>query len=113
MFVNVVVVVVRFSLNFIFIFRATSIETFAQQEPALETHLKNLSSGLSKFLERHTEIYEKDMQKIGELFAKLHNAAEVDSTTPGNREMANAMMKISASYNAIAQLYKTKVKRKN
>jgi hypothetical protein len=46
--------------------------------------LRNLSQGLSKYLERHTEIYERDIQRVGELFSKVHTAIQVDTTTPGN-----------------------------
>jgi hypothetical protein len=63
---------------------ATQIDAFAQQQPGLETHLKNLNHGFTKYLERHTEIYEHDMQRVGDLFTKLHVVVQVDLTTPGN-----------------------------
>lgn len=45
--------------------------------------MKNLSQGLSKYIERHTEVYERDIQRISELFSKVHLAVQVDTTTPG------------------------------
>jgi hypothetical protein len=70
---------------------ATQIETFAQQQPGLETHLKNLSQGFTKYLERHTEIYERDIQRIAELFSKLHTVVQVDTTTPGYFPIENLL----------------------
>lgn len=87
--------------------------------------MKNLSQVLSKYIERHTEVYERDIQRISEIFSKVHLAVQVDTTTPGkfffpfclktcfllgNRELSNSIHKTSGSYGAIAELYKTKVK---
>lgn len=36
-----------------------------------------------KYLERHTEVYERDIQRISELFSKVHLAVQVDTLTPG------------------------------
>ncbi len=65
------------------IFSATQIDAFAQQQPGLELHLKNLYQGFLKYLERHTEVYEHDIQRTGELFTKLHAIAETDTTSTG------------------------------
>ena len=64
-------------------FSTSQIDIFAQQQPGLETQFKNLSQGLSKYIERHTEVYERDIQRISELFSKVHLAVQVDTTTPG------------------------------
>jgi hypothetical protein len=45
--------------------------------------LRSLSHGFTKYLERHSEIYERDIQRVGELFTKLHLVAQVDAVTPG------------------------------
>ncbi|CAF1281027.1 unnamed protein product [Rotaria sordida] len=87
---------------------ASQIETFAQQQPGLEAQLKNLYQGFIKYLERHTEVYERDIQRISELFSRVHQAVQVDTTTPGNKELSNSISKISGSYGGIAELYKTK-----
>ncbi len=65
------------------IFSLSQIDTFAQQQPGLESQLKTLSQGLSKYIERHTEVYERDIQRISELYSKVHLAIQVDTTTPG------------------------------
>lgn len=107
------------------IFSISQIDTFAQQQPGLESQLKNLSQGLGKYIERHTEVYDRDIQRVSELFSKVHLAVQVDTTTPGkfeiykfliliicfsgNKELSNSIHKISGSYNGIADLYKTKV----
>ncbi|CAF0776928.1 unnamed protein product [Rotaria sp. Silwood1] len=87
---------------------ASQIETFAQQQPGLEIQLKNLYQGLSKYLERYTEVYERDIQRISELFSRVHQAVVVDTTTPGNKDLSNSISKISGSYSGVADLYKTK-----
>lgn len=87
---------------------AVQIDTFAQQQPALETHLKSLNHNFTKYLERHTEVYEKDLQRVGELFTKLQTVVETDRLTQGNDELADLMTKIGSSYHGIAELYKTK-----
>ncbi|CAF1327533.1 unnamed protein product [Rotaria sordida] len=84
------------------------IEAFAQQQPNLEIQIKNLTQGLVKYLERHTEIYERDIQRIGELFAKFQKVLQTDTTTFGNKELSDSTLKISTAYNSIAELYKTK-----
>ncbi|CAF2514305.1 unnamed protein product [Rotaria sp. Silwood2] len=85
------------------------IDAFTQQQPNLEMQLKNLTQGLVKYLERHTEIYERDIQRIGELFAKFQKVLQLDTTTFGsNKELSDSTWKISTSYNSIAELYKTK-----
>ncbi len=71
----------------IYIFSASQIDAFAQLQPGLETHLKNLNQGFTKYLERHTEVYEHDVQRLGELFTKLHLVVETDATTPGKIEI--------------------------
>ena len=68
---------------FCILFRATRIDEFARQQPGLEGHLRNLSQGLTKYLERYTEIYERDLQRLGELYAKFQTALQLDTTTPG------------------------------
>jgi len=90
-------------------FSASQIDAFAQQQPGLETHLKNLNQGFTKYLERHIDTYERDIQRVGELFTKLHVVVQIDMITPRNDELSNSMSKISDSYNGIAELYKTKV----
>lgn len=90
-------------------FSASQIDIFAQQQPSLETHLKNLNQGFAKYLDRHTEVYERDMQRVGELFIKLHTVVHADATTSGNDDLSNSMSKISNSYNVIAELFRTKV----
>ncbi|CAF1134396.1 unnamed protein product [Adineta steineri] len=87
---------------------ATQIDAFAQQQPGLETHLKNLNQGLIKYLERHAEIYKPDMQRLGELFSKVFIALQTDASTIGNQELSLSVSKISASFQGIAELYKTK-----
>ncbi|CAF3985360.1 unnamed protein product [Rotaria sp. Silwood2] len=87
---------------------ASQIETFAQQQPGLESQLKYLCQGVMKYLERHTEVYERDIQRISELFSRVHQAVVVDTTTPGNKDLSNSISKISGSYGGIADLYKTK-----
>jgi len=94
---------------FKYLFSASQIDIFAQQQPGLETHLKNLNQGFTKYLERHTEVYEHDIQRVGDLFTKLHAVVQVDTSTHGNDDLSNVMSKISNSYNGIAELYKTKV----
>lgn len=110
------------------IFSISQIETFSQQQPGLESQLKILSQGLSKYIERHTEVYERDIQKISELYSKVHQVVHADTKTPGkvksfqflfsykrnlvlvgNKELSNSIHKISGSYGGIAELYKTKV----
>lgn len=107
-------------------FSAAQIDLFARQQPALEIHLKNLSQGFSKYLERHSEVYEHDIQRVGDLFIKLNLVVQTDLTTTGKtlssqslnhppfstgiEDLSNSMSKISHSYNDIAELYKTKVK---
>jgi hypothetical protein len=102
------------------------IDAFAAQQPGLESQLKNLSQGIAKYLERHTEVYERDIQRVSEHFSKVHLAVQVDTTTPGtcvafaqsmhfpfflgNKDLSSSIMKISASYSGIADLYKTKVR---
>jgi hypothetical protein len=49
------------------------------------------------------------MQRVGELFTKLHVVVQIDMITPRNDELSNSLSKISDSYNLIAELYKTKV----
>lgn len=63
----------------------SQIDTFAQQQPNLESQVKNLSQGLNKYMERYTEVYERDIQRVSELFSKIHLAVQVDTTTPGKR----------------------------
>ncbi|CAF1162187.1 unnamed protein product [Adineta ricciae] len=87
---------------------ATQVDVFAQQQPAFETHLRNLHQGLTKYLERHTEIYERDMQRLGELFSKLFMAMQIDTATAGNKELSSSMSKIGVAFNGIGELYKTK-----
>ncbi|UJR08836.1 hypothetical protein I4U23_013090 [Adineta vaga] len=87
---------------------ATQLDVFAQQQPGFETHLRNLHQGLTKYLERHTEIYERDMQRLGEFFSKLFMALQIDVTTAGNKELSTSMSKIGVAFNGIAELYKTK-----
>lgn len=70
-------------INLSFDFSISQIDTFGQQQPGLENQFKNLSQGLSKYIERHTEVYERDIQKICELFSKVHLAVQVDTATPG------------------------------
>lgn len=65
------------------LFSATQVDVFAQQQPGFETNLRNLHQGLTKYLERHTEIYERDMQRLGELFSKLFMAMQIDTATAG------------------------------
>ncbi|CAM4772641.1 unnamed protein product [Rotaria magnacalcarata] len=84
------------------------IDEFAQHQPNLEIQLRNLGQGLMKYLERHTEIYERDIQRIGELFAKFQKVLQIDTTTPGNQELSDSTLKVSNAYNSIADLYKTK-----
>lgn len=72
--------------------------------------MKNLSLGLSKYVEQHTGVYERDIQRIGELFGKLHTALIPDVTTDGNQQLSSSIAQISASYRTIAELYKTKVR---
>ncbi len=69
--------------NNYYVFSASQIDLFAVQQPGLETHLKNLNQGFSKYLERHAEIYEHDINRIGDLFTKLHVVVKTDTTTPG------------------------------
>jgi hypothetical protein len=69
------------------IFSISQIDTFAQQQPGLESQLKNLSQGLDKYIGRHTEVYERDIQRMSELFSKVHLAVQVDTTTPGKYEI--------------------------
>lgn len=90
-------------------FSISQIEVFAQQQPGLETHLKNLNHGFAKYLDRHTEIYERDIQRVGELFSKLHVVVHADALTAGVDDLSNSVSKMSDSYNIIAELYKTKV----
>ncbi len=66
------------------IFSASQIDVFAQQQPGLEIHLKNLNQGFTKYLERHMEVYEHDIQRLGELFTKLHVVVENDTITSSN-----------------------------
>jgi len=49
--------------------------------------MKNLSQGLAKYIERHTEVYEKDLQRISDVFSKVHLAVQVDTTTPGRAQL--------------------------
>ena len=107
-------------------FSQAHIDAFASQQPGLESQLKNLSQGITKYLEKHTEVYERDIQRVSELFSKVHLAVQVDTTTPGksfafaqqmhfpfflgNKDLSSSIMKISSSYNGIADLYKTKVR---
>lgn len=86
----------------------SQIDTFAQQQPNLESQMKNLSQGLAKYIERHTEVYEKDLQRISDVFSKVHLAVQVDTTTPGNKDLSASIHKISGSYSGVAELYKTK-----
>ena len=65
------------------LFSATQVDVFAQQQPGFETHLRNLHQGLTKYLERHTEIYERDMQRLGDLFSKLFATMQIDTITAG------------------------------
>ncbi|CAM2700114.1 unnamed protein product [Rotaria socialis] len=87
---------------------AAQIETFAQQQPGLESHLKSLNQGLIKYLERQTEVYERDILRVSDLFSKVYGAVHVDTTTAGNKELSSSISKISGSYGEIADLYKTK-----
>ncbi|UJR37399.1 hypothetical protein I4U23_030104 [Adineta vaga] len=86
----------------------SQIDAFVHQQPSLESHFKNLNQGLAKYIERHTEVYERDIQKMSELFSKVHTAVQSDTTTPGNKELSNSIQKISGSYGGIAELYKIK-----
>ena len=96
--------------NFILGYRHSQIEVFVHQQPGLESQFRNLSQGLSKYIERYTDTYERDIQKISELFSKVHLAVQNDTTTPGNRELSNSIHKISGAYNEIAESYKIKVR---
>ncbi|CAF3921237.1 unnamed protein product, partial [Rotaria magnacalcarata] len=87
---------------------AAQIETFAQQQPGLESQLKSLNQGLVKYLERQTEVYERDIVRMSELFSKVYGAVHVDTTTAGNKELSSSISKISGSYGEIAELYKNK-----
>ncbi|CAF3611984.1 unnamed protein product [Adineta steineri] len=86
----------------------SQIDTFSQQQPGLESQLKNLSQGLTKYVERHTEVYERDIQRIGELYSKVHQAVQLDTKTPGNKDLSHSIQAISTSYNDIAALYGAK-----
>ncbi|CAF1307551.1 unnamed protein product, partial [Didymodactylos carnosus] len=83
------------------------IDLFAQQQPLLETHLRNLNQGLTKYSERHIEVYERDIQKVGELFTKLHGALQVDAETIGNKDLSSSIQTIGKSYDNIAEFYKS------
>ena len=45
--------------------------------------MKNLSQGLNKYMERYMDVYERDIQRVSELFSKVHLAVQVDTATPG------------------------------
>jgi len=84
----------------------SQIDTFANQQPALESQLKSLSQGINKYLERHTEVYEKDLTRISELFFKVHGAIQADTVTSGNRELSQSINKIGESYKGMADSYR-------
>lgn len=63
--------------------RQSQIDAFNSQQPGLESQLKNLSQGINKYLERHTEVYERDLIRLSELFIRVHNAVQADTVTPG------------------------------
>ncbi len=75
--------------NKFWLFSLSQIDIFAQQQPPLENQLKNLSQGLTKYIERHTEVYERDIQRISELYSKVHLAIQVDASTPGKFQIWN------------------------
>jgi hypothetical protein len=75
--------------------RSTQIDTFAQQLPALEMHMKSLNQGLNKYVEKHREVYERDMQRISELFARMHVAVQADVNTPGKIDSIGRMRIVS------------------
>lgn len=74
------------------LFSASQIDRFAKQQPALEIQLKNINQGFSKYLERHTEVYEHDIQRVGELFTKLHLVVQTDSSTTGRIHSHNIQL---------------------
>ncbi|CAF0731393.1 unnamed protein product [Didymodactylos carnosus] len=82
------------------------IDIFAQQQSALETQLKNVIQGFTKYSERHTEVYEKDIQKVGDLFNKLHKALQIDTTT-ADKDLSSSIQLIGQSYENIAEFYKS------
>ena len=65
----------------------SKIEIFTQQQPALESQLKYLSQGITKYLEKQTEVYERDLERISDLFSKVHQAVQMDTITPGKFEI--------------------------
>jgi hypothetical protein len=71
----------------ILLFSTSQIDIFGQQQPNLESQLKNLSQGLGKYIERQTEVYERDIQRVGEMFSKVHQAVQMDTTTIGKYEI--------------------------
>ncbi|CAF0938089.1 unnamed protein product [Adineta steineri] len=76
----------------------SQIDTFSQQQPGLESQLKNLSQGLTKYVERHTEVYERDIQRIGELYSKVHQAVQLDTKTPVGCDNIKAMYLTKCRY---------------
>lgn len=74
----------KFSYSYVY-FSQTHIDSFAQQQPHLDIQMKIVNQTLTKYLERHTEIYERDMQRIGEIFSKLQKVLQMDTTTPGKQ----------------------------
>ena len=96
--------------NFVLDCRNSEIEAFVRQQPALESQFRNLSQGLTKYIERYSDTYERDIQKISELFSKVHNAVQQDTSKSGSKELSSSIHKISESYNEIAESYKTKVR---
>ena len=59
------------------------IDVFVQQQPSLETNLRTLSQGIARYVDRQIELYDRDAQRIGELFAKFQSALVADTNTPG------------------------------
>ena len=48
--------------NFVLDCRNSEIEAFVRQQPALESNFRNLSQGLTKYIERYSDTYERDIQ---------------------------------------------------
>lgn len=94
------------------LFSASQIETFAQQQPALETNLKYLCQGLTKYLERQTEVYERDILKLSDFFSKVHGAFQVDNTTTGKFLMIIVYMEtFSFAFFQVTETFQIQYKR--
>ena len=117
-------------IDIFFLCSQSQIDDFVAQQPGLESNLKNLSQNIAKYLERYTEVYDRDIQRISEVFSKVHQTLQADTVTSGyflsllmktddidwffiyilgNRELSNSVSKISSCYGNIGELYKTKV----